>query len=135
MTTFAKPVEYAFHNADGATFYEIAYSLADVTTFAKMHGAVRHHPVRAPNRAYQVSIRRIATGADFHIRLFAQNPETAIQRATNRARVACEIPILKFRELDAKGVAVFRVVSCEISSDQSKPQDTNYDTRAQLPKR
>ncbi len=62
------------------------------------------------NQAFEVIVRRLSTGCDFRIRLFAKDWETAANRATERARFA-------------SGVAVFRVVSCEISDDQSRPLD------------
>jgi len=71
--------------------------------------------------AYQITIRRIATGCDFHIRLFAKDEATAIERATDRARFAEKISPAKARELSAKGIAIFRMVSCQISADQSRP--------------
>lgn len=72
-------------------------------------------------QAYQVTVRRIATGCDFHIRLFAKDEATAIERATERARFAERISPAKARELSAAGIAIFRTVSCEISADQSRP--------------
>jgi len=39
-----KPREYAFTDARGRKFYEIAYSRQDVNTFAKMHKAVSYKP-------------------------------------------------------------------------------------------
>ena len=71
--------------------------------------------------AYQITIRRIATGCDFHIRLFAKDEQTAIERATDRARFAEKISLTKARELSAAGIAIFRMVSCEVSADQSRP--------------
>ncbi len=72
-------------------------------------------------KAFDVIIRRLATGCDFRIRLFAKDWETAAERATERARFAERISIDKLRELHGKGIAVFRVVSCEVSEDQSRP--------------
>ncbi len=57
-------------------------------------------------KAFDVIIRRLATGCDFRIRVFAEDWETVTNRAT---------------ELHAKGIAVFRVVSCEVSDDQTPP--------------
>ncbi len=62
-------------------------------------------------RAFDVIIRRIATSCDFRIRLYAKDWETAAERATERARFL------------GKGSGVFRVVSCEISEDHSRPLD------------
>jgi hypothetical protein len=42
---WTKPREYSFTNAAGEVFYEIAYSLQDVNTFATMHKAIRYSPV------------------------------------------------------------------------------------------
>lgn len=75
----------------------------------------------AKNTAYQVTVRRIATGCDFHIRLFSPSADHACNRAIDRARFAERISPAKFRELNAKGIACFRVVSCEVSADQSRP--------------
>ncbi len=72
-------------------------------------------------KAFDVIIRRIATGCDFRIRLFAKDWETAAERATERARFAERMPFGYVREMSAKGIAVFRVVSCEVSEDQSRP--------------
>ncbi len=62
------------------------------------------------NQAFDVIVRRIATGCDFRIRLFAKDWETAAERALERARFPSDI-------------AVFRVMSCEVSEDQSHPLD------------
>jgi len=72
-------------------------------------------------QAYQITIRRIATGCDYHIRLFSKDAGTACERAMDRARFMERISIAKVRELSAQGIAVFRVVSCEVSADQSRP--------------
>jgi hypothetical protein len=53
--------------------------------------------------------------------LFAKDWETAANRATDRARFGFGIRLDKYRDLQAKGIAVFRVVSCEVSEDQSRP--------------
>ncbi len=74
-------------------------------------------------KAFDVIIRRLATGCDFRIRLFAKDWETAANQATERARFAERIRPSQYRELHGKGIAVFRVVSCEISDDQSRPLD------------
>ena len=73
------------------------------------------------NVAYDVTVRRIATGCDYHIRLFAKDADTACNRAKDRARFAERISLDKLRELDGKGIAVFRIVSCAVSADQSRP--------------
>ncbi len=57
-------------------------------------------------RAFDVIIRRLATSCDFRIRLSAKDWDTLANRAT---------------ELHARGIAVFRVVSCEVSDDQTPP--------------
>ncbi len=66
-------------------------------------------------KAFDVIIRRIATGCDFRIRLFAKDWETAAERATERARF--------LGKGTAAGTAVFRVMSCELIDDQSRPLD------------
>jgi hypothetical protein len=72
-------------------------------------------------QAYQITIRRIATGCDYHIRLFAKSPEFACDRAKERARFMERISAVKAKELSEQGIAIFRVVSCELSPDQSRP--------------
>lgn len=72
-------------------------------------------------QAYNVTVRRIATGCDYHIRLFAKSPEVACDRAKERARFAERISPVKAKELSEKGIAIFRIVSCELSPDQSRP--------------
>lgn len=72
-------------------------------------------------RAYQVTIRRICTGCDYHIRLFANDMETAIERAKDRARFSEGIRKMDMANYDRQCIAVFRVVSCELSADQSRP--------------
>jgi hypothetical protein len=72
-------------------------------------------------QAYNIIVRRLATGCDYSIRLFARDAEFAEMRAKDRARFACGIRADKMRELNAKGIAVFRVVSCELSADQRRP--------------
>lgn len=70
---------------------------------------------------YEVIVRRLCTGCDYHIRLFAKDAEAAESRAKDRARFAANIRLSKMQELNAKGIAVFRIVSCEISANQSRP--------------
>ncbi|MFI4971104.1 MAG: hypothetical protein ACHP7H_00375 [Hyphomicrobiales bacterium] len=72
-------------------------------------------------QAYNVIVRRLSTGCDYSIRLFARDAGFAKMRATDRAWFACGIRATKMRELNAKGIAVFRVVSCELSADQRRP--------------
>lgn len=74
-----------------------------------------------PTTAYDVRVRRLATGADFTMRLFAKDAATAEERAKDRARFASHIGLAKYRDLLASGIAVFRIVSCEVSPDQSRP--------------
>lgn len=76
---------------------------------------------RPKTKAYDVTIRRLANGCDFHFRLFAVDRCTAADRAMHRARLACHIPLARYKELHAKGIAVFRTVSCQLSADQSRP--------------
>ncbi|WP_448212169.1 hypothetical protein [Bradyrhizobium sp. WCU1] len=73
-------------------------------------------------------MRRIATGADFHIRLFARDAETAEARAKDRARFAIGMRLAALKETEARGVAVFRIVSCAVSADQSRPSEAAADT-------
>lgn len=74
-----------------------------------------------PNLAYNVTVRRLCTGADFTMRLFAKDESTACERAKDRARFACRISLAKYRELNSQGIAVFRIVSSGVSADQSRP--------------
>lgn len=74
-------------------------------------------------QAFNITVRRIATGCDFHIRLFSKDIATAEVRAIDRARFAERIPPKHFRALQAKGIAIFRIVSSEVSADQSRPSE------------
>ncbi|WP_316169398.1 hypothetical protein [Bradyrhizobium sp. SZCCHNRI1058] len=74
-----------------------------------------------PSTRFNVTVRRLSTGTDWHITLFAADAEKACERATDRARLACKLTRAKIAELHGKGLAVFRVVSCEVSPDQSRP--------------
>ncbi|WP_316228705.1 hypothetical protein [Bradyrhizobium sp. SZCCHNR1045] len=74
-----------------------------------------------PSTRFNLTVRRLSTGTDFHISLFAADAEKACERATDRARFACKLTRAKIAELHGKGIAVFRVVSCEVSPDQSRP--------------
>lgn len=78
---------------------------------------------RSKTKAYDVTIRRLANGCDFHYRLFAVDKVTAADRAMERARIACKIARTKYSELHGQGIAVFRTVSCQLSADQSRPND------------
>jgi hypothetical protein len=70
------------------------------------------------NLAYDVTIRRLATGADFSIRLFAKDASTAAERATHQARRSFGI---RTKETDH---AHTRVVLCNVSDNQTRPGDT-----------
>jgi hypothetical protein len=118
---------YAPYADKAATDLRRLYPTQTVTIETVAPSAAPSTPKRPRNLAYQVQVRRICTGTDFHIRLFAVDAETAERHATNRARVACNIPLAKYRDLNAKGVAVFRIVSCAVSADQRRAQDTLYD--------
>ncbi len=74
-------------------------------------------------KAFDVIIRRLATGCDFRFHLFAQDWEAAAKLATYHARCVSGIHLDKYCDLRAKGIDVFRVVSCEVSEDQSRPLD------------
>lgn len=76
---------------------------------------------RDANQAYDIKVRRLATGSDFSIRLFAASQEDAEKRAKERARSAYGISIEKYRESESKGNAVFRIVESKVSPDQSRP--------------
>ena len=76
------------------------------------------------NQAYQITIRRIATGCDFHLRLFAKDQDAACKAAKDRARFAEGMRKMDLYNLEVtQGIAVFRVVSCEVSADQSRPSE------------
>ncbi|WP_316227729.1 hypothetical protein [Bradyrhizobium sp. SZCCHNR3015] len=74
-----------------------------------------------PSTRFNITVRRLSTGTDFHISLFAADAQKARERATDRARFACKLTRDKIAELHGKGIAVFRVVSCEVSPDQFRP--------------
>ena len=71
--------------------------------------------------AFEVRVRRVAHGGDFTFRLFAIDAEVAQSRAMERARMAEKITRAKMAELNHKGIRVFRIVSCRLSGDQSRP--------------
>ena len=74
------------------------------------------------NKAYQITIRRLSNGCDFSMRLFAKDQETACVAARDRARFSCGMRKMDLHNLEiVQGIAVFRVVSCEVSPDQSRP--------------
>ena len=71
------------------------------------------------NTAYEIIVRRVATGCDYHLRLFAKDSETACDRAINKARLCERMTLEKFNDLRRRqGLAVFRIVSCEIAANQ-----------------
>ena len=72
-------------------------------------------------RAYDVTVRRIATGADFTMRLFAVDADRACMRAKECARFAIGMRQSEYNRIESAGIAVFRVVSCEVSVNQSRP--------------
>lgn len=74
---------------------------------------------------FDVTIRHLATGCDYHISIFALDAEKACERALDRARFARRISPAKLRELHERGIAVFRVVCFEVSADQSRPSESN----------
>lgn len=76
---------------------------------------------KTKTQAYSVVVRRIATGCDWHIRLFSADAEKACERAKEHARFDCKITRKQLEDLSGKGIAVFRIVSCEVSADQSRP--------------
>lgn len=71
--------------------------------------------------AHDVTVRRLCTGTDYSMRLFAVDADAACKAAKDRARFACGIRKMDLHNLESQGVAVFRVVSCEVSADQSRP--------------
>jgi hypothetical protein len=73
------------------------------------------------NSAYDITVRRLATGCDYTMRLFAFDAHEAGNRAMDRARFSDGMRRSKYIELNAKGIAVYRVVSCEVSADQARP--------------
>lgn len=76
-------------------------------------------------KAFNIVVRRIATGCDFHIRLFAVEQEAACRAAKDRARLAEGIRKMDLHNLEVtQGIAVFRVVSCDVSADQSRPSES-----------
>lgn len=64
--------------------------------------------------AYDVTVRRIGYGGgDTRVHLFAFNESSAIERAMEQARQNCNLPPRR------KRYAVFALVSCEVSRDQT----------------
>jgi hypothetical protein len=72
-------------------------------------------------KAFQITVRRLANGCDYSMRLFAVDADHAINRAAERVLRDIGMTRAKFEQLSAQGIAVFRVVSCEVSPDQSRP--------------
>lgn len=83
--------------------------------------------VNDKNLAYDVQVRRMTTGADLHIRLFASSQEKAEERAKDRARQMERIPLDKYREYLRAGHAVFRIVSSKVSENQKPYSEMGYD--------
>lgn len=75
----------------------------------------------AKRQAYDVTIRRLATGADYSVRLFCVDAAAAEEAAIGRFLRATGMTASRLGELNAKGIAMFRVISCELSADQSRP--------------
>lgn len=75
----------------------------------------------AKRQAYNVTVRQLATGCDFSLRLFCVDVDAACKAAKDRARFFIGMRTRKLLELEAQGIAVFRIVSCEVSADQSRP--------------
>ena len=75
----------------------------------------------AKTTAFDVTVRRLANGSDYTMRLFARDEVEAGNRALERVRFNIGMRRAKLAELNAKGIAVFRIVSCEVSPDQSRP--------------
>lgn len=71
--------------------------------------------------AYKITVRRLANGSDTILRIFAINPDVAMKRALERARLECRIPLDKYRDLHAKGICVFRIAEFGVDPDQSRP--------------
>lgn len=71
--------------------------------------------------AYDIVVRRLANGSDYSMRLFAFDAIEAGNRAMERVRFNIGMSRAKYIELNSAGIAVFRVVSCEVSPDQSRP--------------
>lgn len=71
-------------------------------------------------QAYQVTVRRLANGCDYSMRLFAVDAHEAGNRAMHRARISDGISREKYIELGNKGIAVYRVVSAEVAKNQTR---------------
>lgn len=78
------------------------------------------------NQAYKIKVRRLATGADYNIRIFAASQEAAEARAKVRAAAMERIPEQKLREMESRGNGVFRIVTSMLDPDQSRP---NFDSK------
>ena len=72
---------------------------------------------------FKVTIRKLSTGCDYHMTLFAKDQDKAMERCFDLARMSDRITKAKLAELNAKGIAVYRVVSCEVDPDQTRPID------------
>ncbi len=71
-------------------------------------------------QAYDVTVRRLCNGADYTLRLFCIDEDAACKAATERVRFSIGMRASKLRELHEQGIAVFRIISCEVSADQSR---------------
>jgi hypothetical protein len=72
------------------------------------------------NKAYIVTVRRLANGCDYSMRIFAIDAFEAGKRAVERARISDRFSGLFISEAAKLGVAFYRVVSCEIAKNQSR---------------
>ncbi|MGZ6199171.1 MAG: hypothetical protein ACXWNL_16165 [Vulcanimicrobiaceae bacterium] len=76
---------------------------------------------RSGNLAYDVRVRRLCTGGDFILRLFAKDESAACERAKESARFAIGMRRTELQRLEASGIAVFRIVASAVSANQSRP--------------
>lgn len=70
---------------------------------------------------FKVTIRKLSTGADYHMTLFAKDQDKAMERAKELARMSDKITREKMLYLSCLGIAVYRVVSCVVDPDQTRP--------------
>ena len=72
-------------------------------------------------QAYDIVIRQLSNGSDYNLRLFARDEHEAGRIAMDRVRFFIGMSRSKYDDLNAKGISAFRVVSCAVSADQSRP--------------
>lgn len=123
----------AFAEQNGRTWKAALRSVWETGNYSRIDAAAELQQVRNAfgprwligfnfkREAFDVVVRRIATGADFSMRLFCLDADDACAAAKDRARFAIGMRKMDLYALEQEGTAVFRVVSCTVSADQSRP--------------